>query len=123
MVTRSSDLAASKTTPATSFPISDVESEHCRSVAAQKLGATPTSLYRVSGVAPVSGGATRVSMPESAGSGSGSDGEQMLFRSPTRPAWPALQSPTSPPMSPMPGTEHRLSDTAGPAGAVAVATD
>ena len=43
IVTRSSDLAASNTTPATSFPISDVESEHCRSVAAQKSPETPSS--------------------------------------------------------------------------------
>ncbi len=35
MVTRSIDLAASNTMPATLLPISDVMSEHCRFVAAQ----------------------------------------------------------------------------------------
>ena len=45
-------------------------------------------------------------MPELAGSGSGSDGWQMLFRSPLSPLWPSLQNPNSEPMSPMPGTEQ-----------------
>ncbi len=35
IVTRSIDLATSKTMPATLLPISDVMSEHCRLVAAQ----------------------------------------------------------------------------------------
>ena len=43
-------------------------------------------------------------MPALAGSGSGSDGWQMLFRSPVRPLLPAAHSPIRPPMSPMPGT-------------------
>src|ERR1700735_2570742 len=93
MVTRSSDLAASNTTPATSFPIREVESEHCRSVAAQKSPATPSSSYSGSGERPDAGGATMTSMPESAGSGSGSDGEQMLFRSPVSPEGPSEHSP------------------------------
>ena len=45
-------------------------------------------------------------MPELAGSGSGSEGWQMLFRSPVRPLWPSVQNPSSEPMSPIPGTEQ-----------------
>ena len=41
IVTRSMDFAASKTIPATLFPISDVMSEHCRPCAAQNCPATP----------------------------------------------------------------------------------
>jgi len=41
IVTRSTDLAASKTIPATLLPISDVLSEHCRPCAAQNWPATP----------------------------------------------------------------------------------
>src|ERR1700690_4261335 len=45
-------------------------------------------------------------MPLVAGSGWGSDGSQMLLRSPTRPLWPAEHRPNRLPMSPIPGTEH-----------------
>src|SRR5450755_1380417 len=109
IVTRSSDLAASNTMPATLLPISDVMSEHCRFVAAQKSPATPSCAYRVSGClpAPAVGGATRESIPELAGSGSGRDGVQMLFREPVSPDVPSEQKPNSPPISPIPGTEHR----------------
>ena len=41
MVTRSSALAKSNSIPATSLPISDVISEHCRSVAAHDCPAMP----------------------------------------------------------------------------------
>ena len=41
IVTRSTDFAASKTIPATLFPISEVISEHCRPWAAQNWPAIP----------------------------------------------------------------------------------
>ena len=41
IVTRSSDLAPSKTIPATLLPISEVMSEHCRPWAAQNCPAMP----------------------------------------------------------------------------------
>ncbi len=41
IVTRSSDLAMSKTMPATLLPISEVMSEHCSPVAAQYCPAMP----------------------------------------------------------------------------------
>ena len=41
IVTRSIDLAASKTMLATLLPISEVMSEHCRPCAAQNWPATP----------------------------------------------------------------------------------
>ena len=41
IVARSSDLAMSKTMPATLLPISEVISEHCRPVAAQYCPAMP----------------------------------------------------------------------------------
>ena len=41
IVARSSDLAMSKTMPATLLPISEVMSEHCRPVAAQYCPAMP----------------------------------------------------------------------------------
>src|SRR6201986_2528214 len=52
-------------------------------------------------------------MPPVACSGCGSDGVQMLFRSPTIPLEPWLHSPTRPPMSPMPGTWQTPPGTAG----------
>src|SRR5450755_2915865 len=93
--------------PATLLPIRDVMSEHCMLVAAQYWPATPYWLYRVLGSGPAcAGGRTSESMPAVAGSGSGSEGWQMLFRSPVRPLVPSEQNPSSPPMSPMPGTEQ-----------------
>src|SRR5450755_786733 len=93
--------------PATLLPIRDVMSEHCMLVAAQYWPATPYWLYRVLGSGPAcAGGRTSESMPAVAGSGSGSEGWQMLFRSPVRPLVPIEQNPSSPPMSPMPGTEQ-----------------
>src|SRR5260370_38335872 len=53
------------------------------------------------------------SMPDAAGSGSGSEGWQMLFRSPDRPELPSEQNPNRPPMSPIPGTEQIPLWTAG----------
>src|SRR5438477_12844832 len=44
-------------------------------------------------------------MPDEACSGCGTEGVQMLLRSPIVPE-PALQKPNSPPMSPIPGTEQ-----------------
>src|SRR5690242_5634448 len=59
-------------------------------------------------------------MPALAGSGSGSDGVQMLLSAPGTPLEPSLQKPSSPPMSPMPGTEQMLPDgAAGVAGVTA----
>src|SRR5581483_8289489 len=55
-------------------------------------------------------------MPPVACSGCGSEGVQMLFRSPLRPLEPALHRPTRPPMSPMPGTWHTPPGAAGLAG-------
>src|SRR5215472_6133811 len=52
------------------------------------------------------GGRIRASIPPVAGSGVGTDGWQMLFRSPTMPLDPAAQKPNRPPMSPIPGTEQ-----------------
>src|ERR1039458_9276507 len=46
------------------------------------------------------------SMPPAAGSGAGTDGWQMLLRSPIKPLDPALQKPSRPPMSPIPATEQ-----------------
>src|SRR5690349_24188859 len=43
-------------------------------------------------------------MPPVAGSGVGTDGWQMLLRSPTMPLEPCAQKPNRPPMSPIPGT-------------------
>src|SRR6266487_5396040 len=104
MVTRSIDFATSNTMPATLLPISEVMSEQCRLVAAQNWPDTPSWLYRVLGTGPAGvGGRTSESMPAVAGSGSGGDGWQMLFRSPVRPL-PAAHNPIRPPMSPMPGT-------------------
>ncbi|MGH3180549.1 MAG: hypothetical protein ACRDOE_01355 [Streptosporangiaceae bacterium] len=60
--------------------------------------------YSVFPPAAAAGGSIIASMPPVACSGCGSDGSQMLFRSPTIPLEPELHSPTRPPMSPMPGT-------------------
>jgi len=62
------------------------------------------------------GGLIRASMPPVAGSGVGTEGWQMLLRSPMIPLEPCAQNPSRPPMSPMPGTEQTP-----PEGAVAVA--
>ena len=62
--------------------------------------------YSVFPPADAAGGSIIASMPPVACSGCGSDGSQMLFRSPTIPLEPAAHSPTRPPMSPMPGTWH-----------------
>src|SRR5215470_9881155 len=63
------------------------------------------------------GGRIRASMPPVAGSGVGTDGWQMLFRSPTMPLDPDAQKPIRPPMSPIPGTEQMPPDgAAGCAG-------
>src|ERR1700728_164387 len=118
IVTRSIDLAASNTIPATLLPTSEVMSEHCRFVAFQFWPATPYWSYSVDSCLPLAGGETIASMPASAGSGSGSDGWQMLLRSPMRPDWPSEQNPSRPPMSPMPGTEHGPL-TLGAAGVIA----
>src|SRR5579859_6079375 len=53
-------------------------------------------------------------MPPVACSGDGTDGWQMLFRSPRRPLEPALQKPVRPPMSP------RIGSWQGPAGSAGV---
>src|SRR5262249_61245281 len=67
-------------------------------------------------------GLIRASMPPVAGSGVGTEGLQMLFRSPMIPLEPCAQNPISPPMSPIPGTEHTPPDGAMPvAGTAAVA--
>src|SRR5579875_3491626 len=99
-------LAKSNSIPATSFPISDVMSEHCRSVAAQNWPAIPYSLYGVASAAPPAGGLTRASRPPVADSGCGLPGWHRLFSAPIAPDDPREQNPSSPPMSPIPGTEH-----------------
>src|ERR1039458_9927577 len=53
------------------------------------------------------------SMPPAAGSGAGTDGWQMLLRSPIKPLDPALQKPSRPPMSPIPGAEQMPVEAAG----------
>src|SRR5262249_53123318 len=116
IVTRSRALAASNTPPAMLLPTSDAISEHCRSNAAQDCPAMPYWSYRV-GLAVLgvpAGGRIRASIPPVAGSGVGTDGWQMLFRSPTMPLDPEAQKPNRPPMSPIPGTEQIPPD--GPAG-------
>ena len=67
------------------------------------------------GLPPAAGGRISASMPPFAGSGAGTDGWQMLLRSPIRPLDPAVQKPSSPPMSPIPGTEQ-MPVAAGAAG-------
>src|SRR5262245_39040634 len=63
---------------------------------------------------PAPGGLIRASMPPVAGSGVGTEGWQMLLRSPMIPLEPCAQKPSRPPISPMPGTEQTP-----PEGAVA----
>src|SRR5262249_34736240 len=69
---------------------------------------------------PAPGGLIRASMPPVAGSGVGTEGWQMLVRSPRIPLEPAAQNPSRPPMSPMPGTEQTPPEGAvGAAGTAA----
>src|SRR5262249_28283000 len=71
---------------------------------------------------PEPGGLIGASMPPGAGAGVATGGRQMLFRSPMTPRDPCAQNPISPPMSPIPGTEHTPPDGAMPvAGTAAVA--
>src|SRR5260370_15492568 len=92
---------------ATLMAITGGMSEDGRFVGAQSSPATPYWSYKVAGCFPLGGGATIASIPELAGSGSGSEGWQMLFSWPVRPELPSEHRPSRPPMSPMPGTEHR----------------
>ena len=65
--------------------------------------------YRVAGgLLPVVPGAGLISasIPPVAGSGVGTEGWQMLLRSPMSPLEPCAQKPSRPPMSPIPGTEQ-----------------
>src|ERR1035438_9521022 len=61
------------------------------------------------------------SMPPAAGAGAGTDGWQMLLRSPIKPLDPALQKPSRPPMSPIPATEQRPVEAVRSAEVVAAA--
>src|SRR5215471_4476014 len=61
------------------------------------------------------------SMPALAGSGVGTEGWQMLFRSPLRPLEPSWQNPSSEPMSPIPGTPQTPPCGAGCRAAVVTA--
>src|SRR6185437_9140241 len=76
-------------------------------------------LYRLYGVATglpgAAGGLIRESTPPEADSGCGTPGWHRLFREPAMPDWPREQNPSSPPMSPIPGTEQ--SPPAGACGA------
>src|SRR5215467_4818929 len=82
--------------------------------------------YKVTGVQtcalPISGGLIRASMPPVAGSGVGTEGWQMLFRSPMIPLEPCAQNPIRPPMSPMPGTEQTPPEGAVTAAGAAACT-
>src|SRR5215831_3699669 len=71
---------------------------------------------------PEPGGLIRASMPPVAGSGVGTEGWQMLFRSPMIPLEPCAQNPIRPPMSPMPGTEQTPPEGAVTAAGTAAAT-
>src|SRR5215469_14343837 len=84
-------------------------SEHCRFVAAQNWPAVPYWLYGVAIGGPVAplGGLMRAFTPAVADSGCGTPGSQRLLSTPVMPDWPSEQKPSRPPMSPMPGTEHR----------------
>src|SRR5439155_4163899 len=53
-------------------------------------------------------------MPPEASSGAGTEGWQTLLRAPIRPLDPALQNPSRPPMSPIPGTWQTPPGAAGP---------
>src|SRR6516225_1399210 len=68
------------------------------------------------------GGLIRASMPPVAGSGVGTEGWQMLLRSPMIPLEPWAQNPIRPPMSPMPGTEQTPPEGAVAAAGTAAAT-
>jgi len=80
----------------------------CRSCRTGWLaGAAGAGRGRIRGVDPAGGWAPGV----------GTDGWQMLFRSPTMPLDPAAQNPNRPPMSPIPATEQIPPDgAAGCAG-------
>src|SRR5690242_4927108 len=107
IVSRSIAFAKSKSMPATSFPISAVISEHCRSVAAQYWPAMPYWLYGVAtGLPAAAGGLISELTPEVADSGCGTPGWHRLLIPPMIPDCPSEQNPSKPPMSPMPGTEH-----------------
>src|SRR6266487_1021120 len=93
MVTRSIAFAKSNNMPATSFPIRDVMSEHCRLVAAQDWQDIPYWLYGVFSALPgAAGGLISASTPDVAGSGWGTPGWHRLLRSPVRPEDPSERS-------------------------------
>src|SRR5262249_5275144 len=111
IVTRSRALAASNTTPAMLLPTNDAMSEHCRSKAAHAgparpwrpdgggvLGPRMGGTGRAGGPVREPGGLIRAWMPPVAGGGVGTEGLQMLFRSPMIPLEPCAQNPISPPM-------------------------
>src|ERR1022692_949774 len=107
MVNRSSALAKSKSIPATSLPISEVMSEHCRSKGAQNCPDMPYWLYGVAtGLPGAAGGRISESTPEVADSGCGTPGWHRLLMPPISPDCPSEQKPSRPPMSPIPGTEQ-----------------
>src|SRR5216683_5952381 len=107
MVIRSSALAKSKSIPATSLPMSAVMSEHCRLYGAQNCPAIPYWLYGVAtGLPGEAGGLISALTPDVADSGCGTPGLHRSLRPPMMPDSPSEQNPSSPPMSPMPGTEH-----------------
>src|SRR5216683_3167963 len=107
MVIRSSALAKSKSIPATSLPISAVMSEHCRLYGAQNCPAIPYWLYGVAtGLPGEAGGLISALTPDVADSGCGTPGLHRSLRPPMMPDSPSEQNPSSPPISPMPGTEH-----------------
>src|SRR5947207_8334673 len=60
-------------------------------------------------------------MPPEASSGAGTEGWQTLLRAPIRPLDPALQNPSRPPMSPIPGTWQTPPGAAGPTRPVTLA--
>ena len=64
----------------------------------------PAVLFGGLALVVLGGGLISASIPPVAGSGVGTDGWQMLLRSPTIPLDPAVQKPSRPPMSPIPGT-------------------
>src|SRR5258705_3230634 len=70
----------------------------------------------------VPGGLIRASMPPVAGWGVGTEGWQMLLRSPMIPLEPCAQNPSRPPMSPMPGTEQTPPEGAVPVAGTAAST-
>src|SRR5258708_2398485 len=107
MVTRSSALAKSKIIPATSLPMRAVMSEHCRLYGAQNCPAMAYWLYGVAtGLPAEAGGLISALTPDVADSGCGTPGLHRSLMLPMMPDWPSEQNPSSPPISPMPGTEH-----------------